>query len=155
GGVDNRLGGSEWFAQQTGVLGHRGRAECFVADTPLRELRSAPGEHDSPASGSAARPWRGEPGQRATATAREDMITPRLRAARPLDAPPSAGPPGEITIAPLLDLDPSLGHALTPALHDQVRPWLVVPVWPLRRGPWPSSLTSSPGMMGLLMLDGV
>jgi CRP/FNR family transcriptional regulator, cyclic AMP receptor protein len=83
------------------------------------------------------------------------MLTPRLRAARELDAPPSAGPPGEITIAPLLDLDPALGHALTPALHDQVRPWLVVPVWPLKRGPWPSSLTSAPGMMGLLLLDGV
>ena len=83
------------------------------------------------------------------------MFTPRLRAARALDAPPSAGPPGEITIAPLLDLDPGLGHALTPALHDQVRPWLVVPVWPLKRGPWPSGLTSAPGMMGLLLLDGV
>jgi hypothetical protein len=83
------------------------------------------------------------------------MVTSRLRAARALDAPPSAGPPGEITIAPLLDLDPDLGHGLTPALHDQVRPWLVVPVWPLKRGPWPAGLTSRPGMMGLLLLDGV
>lgn len=94
-----------------------------------------------------------EPGPRPSP--KKKMQTPRLRAAHALDPPPSAGPPGEITIAPLLDLDPGLGHALTPALHDQVRPWLVVPVWPLRRGPWPSNLTSSPGTMGLLLLDGV
>jgi CRP/FNR family cyclic AMP-dependent transcriptional regulator len=83
------------------------------------------------------------------------MLTQRLRSAHALDAPLSAGPPGEITIAPLLDLDPDLGRSLTPALHDQVRPWLVVPVWPLRRGPWPAGLTAKPGMMGLLVLDGV
>jgi CRP/FNR family transcriptional regulator, cyclic AMP receptor protein len=68
----------------------------------------------------------------------------------------SRSPAGELTAAPLLDLDPELGRALTPALREQARQWLVVPVWPLRRG---ARLEAPPGRrddpFGLLVLDGV
>jgi len=58
-------------------------------------------------------------------------------------------------MAPLLDLDADLGRGLTPALYEQVRRWLVVPVWSLRRGHWAAGLESGEDMMGLLVLDGV
>lgn len=73
----------------------------------------------------------------------------------PVAAVGAAGLPGEVVVAPLLDLDPSLGQALSPALRTQVRPWLVVRVCALPRGPWPGALESRDGMMGLLVLDGV
>ena len=43
-------------------------------------------------------------------------------------------------MAPLLDLDEDLGRGLAPALYEQVRRWLVVPVWSLRRGQWAAAL---------------
>jgi len=55
-------------------------------------------------------------------------------------------------MAPLLDLDEDLGRGLTPALYEQVRRWLVVPVWSLRRGQWAAALEPD-DMMGLLVLD--
>ncbi|MEA2248216.1 MAG: family transcriptional regulator, cyclic receptor protein, partial [Solirubrobacteraceae bacterium] len=58
-------------------------------------------------------------------------------------------------IAPLLDLDPSLGRDLSPALRAQVRQWLVVRVCALPRGPWPGAVEEQEGTMGLLLLDGV
>jgi hypothetical protein len=65
-------------------------------------------------------------------------------------------PTAELSAAPLLDLDPELGRALTPALREQARQWLVVPVWPLRRG---ARLEGPPEphdeAFGLLILDGV
>jgi hypothetical protein len=57
-------------------------------------------------------------------------------------------------LAPLLDLDEDLGRGLTPALYEQVRRWLVVPVWSLRRGRWAAGLESGDDM-GLPVLDGV
>jgi CRP/FNR family transcriptional regulator, cyclic AMP receptor protein len=68
-----------------------------------------------------------------------------------LSDPPSGG----IVRAPLLDLDPELGRELTPALREQARQWLVVSVWPLRRGPWPEGPEPHQDMFGLLVLDGV
>jgi CRP/FNR family transcriptional regulator, cyclic AMP receptor protein len=67
----------------------------------------------------------------------------------------AAGLPGEVVVAPLLDLDPSLGRDLTPALREQVRQWLVVRVCALPRGPWPGAVEEQDGTMGLLMLSGV
>jgi CRP-like cAMP-binding protein len=82
------------------------------------------------------------------------MFSPRLNAAA--HAAPSPAEPGrDVVMAPLLDLDPDLGRDLTPALREQVRRWLVVPVWPLPRGEWPAGATHEDGMMGLLVLDGV
>jgi hypothetical protein len=65
------------------------------------------------------------------------------------------GMPGEVVMAPLLDLDPSLGSELSPAVLEQVRQWLVVRVCELPRGRWPGGLDDQPDLMGLLVLDGV
>ncbi|MEA2286008.1 MAG: hypothetical protein QOJ21_2051, partial [Solirubrobacteraceae bacterium] len=67
----------------------------------------------------------------------------------------SAGLPGEVVVAPLLDLDPLLGRDLSPALREQVRQWLVVRVCALPRGPWAGTVEDEAGTMGLLLLDGV
>jgi CRP/FNR family transcriptional regulator, cyclic AMP receptor protein len=64
-------------------------------------------------------------------------------------------PAPDVVVAPLLDLDPDLAGELTPALVEQVRGWLVVRVWSLPRGPWPTPAQREPGMMGFLVLDGV
>src|SRR4051812_40262833 len=82
------------------------------------------------------------------------MFTSQLRNVHPDEAPLSGRPFGQVVTAPLLDLDPALGRGLTPALREQVRRWLVVPVWPLPRGAWTAGPEAS-GLMGLLVLDGV
>lgn len=82
------------------------------------------------------------------------MFSQRLQSLA-TDAPPIAEPSRDTVVAPLLDLDPELGRGLTPALREQVRRWLVVPVWSLPRGAWPAGATHEDGMMGLLVLDGV
>src|SRR3954465_9177157 len=61
----------------------------------------------------------------------------------------------DVAVAPRLDLDPELAADLTPALREQVRGWLVVRVWSLPRGPWPTATNREPGLMGFLVLDGV
>jgi hypothetical protein len=71
------------------------------------------------------------------------------------DEPSRRDSPGEIAAAPLLDLDPELGRALTPALREQARQWLVVPVWPLRRGARLEPAERHDDTFGLLVLDGV
>jgi CRP/FNR family cyclic AMP-dependent transcriptional regulator len=83
------------------------------------------------------------------------MLEPRPRVARAHAARPVAARLGDGGTAPLLDLDPDLGRALTPALFEQVRRWLVVPVWSLRRGHWAAGLPPGEDMLGLLVLDGV
>jgi CRP/FNR family cyclic AMP-dependent transcriptional regulator len=82
------------------------------------------------------------------------MFSPRLNSAAHA-APSPAEAAGDVVMAPLLDLDPELGRELTPALREQVRRWLVVPVWSLPRGEWPAGAAHEDGMMGLLVLDGV
>jgi CRP/FNR family cyclic AMP-dependent transcriptional regulator len=82
------------------------------------------------------------------------MFSPRLHSVAP-DAPPLADASRDVVMAPLLDVDPELGRGLTPALREQVRRWLVVPVWTLPRGAWPAGAALQDGMMGLLVLDGV
>src|SRR3954451_1051304 len=82
------------------------------------------------------------------------MLSPRLHSVA-ADAPPVADPSRDVVMAPLLDLDPELGRGLTPALREQVRRWLVVPVWTLPRGEWPADASREDGMMGLLVLEGV
>jgi CRP/FNR family transcriptional regulator, cyclic AMP receptor protein len=82
------------------------------------------------------------------------MFSPRLQSVAS-DAPPLPEPSRDVVMAPLLDLDPDLGAGLTPALREQVRRWLVVPVWSLPRGEWPAGAAHEEGMMGLLVLDGV
>jgi hypothetical protein len=67
----------------------------------------------------------------------------------------SAGLPGEIVVASLIDLDPSLARDLSPALREQARQWLAVRVCALPRGPWPGAVDEHEGTMGLLVLDGV
>jgi CRP/FNR family transcriptional regulator, cyclic AMP receptor protein len=70
-------------------------------------------------------------------------------AVRPADAAT------DVVSAPLLDLVPELAVGLTPALAEQVRGWLVVRVWSLPRGNWPSATHTEHGLMGLLVVDGV
>jgi CRP/FNR family cyclic AMP-dependent transcriptional regulator len=82
------------------------------------------------------------------------MFSPLLQSVA-TDAPPLAEATRDAVMAPLLDLDPDLGRRLTPALREQVRRWLVVPVWTLPRGAWPAGAAYEDGMMGLLVLDGV
>jgi CRP/FNR family cyclic AMP-dependent transcriptional regulator len=82
------------------------------------------------------------------------MLSPRLHSVS-ADARPIADPSRDVVMAPLLDLDPELGRGLSPALREQVRRWLVVPVWTLPRGAWPAGAAQEDGMMGLLVLDGV
>ena len=60
----------------------------------------------------------------------------------------------DVVTAPLLDLVPDLAGDLTPALREQVRAWLAVRVWSLPRGDWPVGPVE-PGLMGLLVIDGV
>jgi hypothetical protein len=84
-------------------------------------------------------------------------------ARRPVDLGAPAPPPppgvralaGEVVMAPLLDLDPTLGDGLAPAVREQVRQWLVVRVCELPRGRWPGGLDDHPELMGLLVLEGV
>jgi hypothetical protein len=83
------------------------------------------------------------------------MFRTGLRVGHRENAPPLRSPAGEITAAPLLDLDPDLGRALTPALREQARQWLVVPVWPLRRGAALDPPAPGDDAFGLLILDGV
>jgi hypothetical protein len=71
----------------------------------------------------------------------------------PAVPPRSVG--SDAAAAPLLDLVPELAEDLTPALADQVRGWLVVRVWSLPRGAWPAAPFVEPGLMGLLVVDGV
>jgi CRP/FNR family transcriptional regulator, cyclic AMP receptor protein len=61
----------------------------------------------------------------------------------------------DVVVAPLLDLDPGLAAELTPALREQVRGWLVVRIWSLPRGPWPTAMHREAGLMGFLVLDGI
>ena len=83
------------------------------------------------------------------------MFSPRIQAAV-LTSPAGASTlvAADVVTAPLLDLDPELGRGLTPALREQVRQWLSVPVWSLPRGEWPVDAQPKGGM-GLLVLDGV
>jgi CRP/FNR family transcriptional regulator, cyclic AMP receptor protein len=83
------------------------------------------------------------------------MASPGSPVAPAHGAPPPSAPIGEIRTASLLDLDPDLGRQLTPALREQVRAWLVVQVWPLKRGEWHVRPEPSGDLMGLLVLDGV
>jgi CRP/FNR family transcriptional regulator, cyclic AMP receptor protein len=82
------------------------------------------------------------------------MSSPHLHA---VSAGPAhtAGPATDVVTAPLLDLVPDLAAGLTPALREQVRGWLVVRVWSLARGDWPAATQLEPGLMGLLVVDGV
>jgi CRP/FNR family cyclic AMP-dependent transcriptional regulator len=82
-------------------------------------------------------------------------MSPHLQTVAAAVAPAVIEPSREVVMAPLLDLDPELGAGLTPALREQVRRWLVVPVWPLPRGAWPAGAAVDEGMMGVLVLDGV
>ena len=83
------------------------------------------------------------------------MFRARPRVARAYAARTVAASFGDGGMAPLLDLDADLGRGLTPALYEQVRRWLVVLVWSLRRGRWAAGPESGDDMMGLLVLDGV
>jgi hypothetical protein len=95
----------------------------------------------------------------ADAAAMKRLPPTRRAAGADLGAPAatlgSAGLPGEVVVAPLLDLDPLLGRDLSPALREQVRQWLVVRVCALPRGPWAGTVEDEAGTMGLLLLDGV
>src|SRR6201989_2331304 len=83
------------------------------------------------------------------------MFRARPRVAHAHAARTITAPLGDGGMAPLLDLDPDLGRGLPPALYEQVRRWLVVPVWSLRRGHWAAGLEPGDDMMGFLVLDGV
>jgi CRP/FNR family cyclic AMP-dependent transcriptional regulator len=82
------------------------------------------------------------------------MFSPRLQAVLTPSDGPSTLAAADVVTVPLLDLDPELGRGLTPALRQQVRQWLGVPVWSLPRGDWPADAQPEGGM-GLLVLEGV
>jgi CRP/FNR family transcriptional regulator, cyclic AMP receptor protein len=83
------------------------------------------------------------------------MSTSHLQsAAPPMTGLPDATAPDVVT-ASLVDLDAGLARNLSPALLEQVRGWLVVRVWSVPRGPWPAGADHEPGLMGLLVVDGV
>jgi CRP/FNR family cyclic AMP-dependent transcriptional regulator len=108
-------------------------------------------------------PWRDDlrqsvlssPGTPGFCVLNHTMSNARLHAVNhdPAHIDPTVGP--DVDLAPLLDLDPDLAADLTPALREQVRGWLVVRMWSLPRGPWPSATHREPGLMGFLVLDGV
>jgi CRP-like cAMP-binding protein len=94
-----------------------------------------------------------EPGSHPGRRVRTTMPNAHLHAVT--TDPPHLEAATDVVLAPLLDLDPDLAAELTPALREQVRGWLVVRVWSLPRGAWPTATVREPGLMGFLVLDGV